>query len=77
MDLIIRYDPEVDILVIKIREGEIADEELLDNDILIGYDQQKRIVSIEIWEATKKGLLNALINLAKTNKELTKTILTK
>jgi len=77
MDLIIRYDPEVDILVIKIREGEIADEELLDNDILIGYDQQKRIISIEIWEATKKGLLNALINLAKTNKELTKTILTK
>ena len=62
MDLIIRYDPEVDILVIKIREGEIADEELLDNDILIGYDQQKRIVSIEIWEATKKGLLNPPFN---------------
>ena len=62
MDPIIRYDPKVDILVIKIREGEIADEELLDNDILIGYDQQKRIVSIEIWEATKKGLLNPPFN---------------
>jgi uncharacterized protein YuzE len=36
--LIINYDPEADVLVLKLREGLVVDEELLDNDVVLGYD---------------------------------------
>jgi len=32
MGLIINYDPEADVLVLKLREGSLADGELLDNE---------------------------------------------
>jgi uncharacterized protein YuzE len=38
MDLIINYDPEADVLALKLREGLVVDEELLDNDVVLGYD---------------------------------------
>ena len=38
MDLIINYDTEADVLVLKLREGLVVDEELLDNDVVLGYD---------------------------------------
>lgn len=31
MDLVIRYDPEADVLVLKVKEDALADEELLAN----------------------------------------------
>ena len=34
------YDPEADVLVVKLREGTVADEELLDNDVVVGYDRE-------------------------------------
>lgn len=66
MDLIVKYDPEADVLTIKIKEGALADEELLDNDIILGYDNDKNLVSIEVLDASKKGLLNALTELRKS-----------
>ena len=36
MDPVLRYDPKADILVIKLEEGDAADERLLDSDILLG-----------------------------------------
>jgi uncharacterized protein YuzE len=39
MDLI-RYDPEADVLALKVREGALANEELLDNDVVLGYDNE-------------------------------------
>lgn len=77
MDLIIRYDPEADVLVFKIREGVLADEELLDNDVILGYDSERRIVSVEVIDASKKGLLNALIELAKSRRDTAKLLLSK
>jgi len=38
MDLIVNYDPEADVLALKLREGLVVDEELLDNDVVLGYD---------------------------------------
>jgi hypothetical protein len=35
------YDPEADVLVVKLREGAVADEELLDNDAIVGYDRAR------------------------------------
>lgn len=69
MDLIIKYDSEADVLVLKVKEGALADEELLDNDVVLGYDTQGKIVSAEILDASRKGLLNALLELAKSKKD--------
>jgi len=48
MDLIINYDPEADVLVLKLREGLVVDEELLDNGVVLSYDGDGRIVSVEV-----------------------------
>ncbi|RSN73702.1 DUF2283 domain-containing protein [Candidatus Methanodesulfokora washburnensis] len=77
MDLIIRYDPEADVLVIKLKEGSLVDEELLDNDVILGYDSEGNIVSMEILDASRKGLMNALFELAKSRKEETRFLLSK
>ena len=77
MDLVIGYDPEADVLTLKVREGALADEELLDNDVIIGYDDKGAIVSIEVLDASKKGLLNAFLELAKTQKESLRLLLSK
>jgi uncharacterized protein YuzE len=77
VDLVIRYDPEADILVLKVKEGALADEELLDNDVILGYNSEGKIVSVEIIDASKKGLLNALMELAKSRKDATKLLLSK
>jgi uncharacterized protein YuzE len=58
MDLIIRYDPEADVLVVRFKEGALADEELLDNDVILGYDSEGKIVSVKIMDASRKGLIN-------------------
>jgi len=60
MDLIIRYDPEADVLAVKLREGAVADEELLNNDAVVGYDREGRVVYVEVLDASKKGLASAL-----------------
>ena len=77
MDLAIRYDPEADVLVLKVKEGALADEELLDNDVILGYNSEGKLVSVEIIDASKKGLLNALIELAKSRKDAAKLLLSK
>jgi uncharacterized protein YuzE len=77
MDLIINYDPEADVLVLKLRDGFVADEELLDNDVVLGYDGDGRIVSVEVLDASKRGLMNALIELAKAKREAVKLVLSK
>jgi uncharacterized protein YuzE len=61
----ILYDPEADVLVVKLREGAVADEELLDNDVIVGYDREGRVVYVEVLDASKKGLVSALAELAK------------
>lgn len=74
---IINYDPKADVLVVKVKEGALADEELLDNDVILGYDSSGKLISLEILDASKKGLLNAFLGLAKTKKETTKLLLSK
>jgi len=77
MDLIVRYDPEADVLVLKIREGALANEELLDKDVVLGYDNEGKMVSVEILDASKKGLFNALLELARSRKDAVKHMLSK
>ena len=77
MDLIVRYDPEADVLVLKVREGALANEELLDNDVILGYDNEGKMVSVEILDASKKGLFNALLELAKFRRDKVEHLLSK
>ena len=77
MALIINYDPEADVLVLKVNEGALVNEELLDNDVVLGYDCNGKIVSVEILDASRKGLLNALIELAKSKKDAAKLLFSK
>jgi uncharacterized protein YuzE len=77
VDLIIKYDPEADVLILKVKEGVLVDEELLDNDVVLGYDRDGKMVSVEILDASKKGLLNALLELAKSKKDAARLLLSK
>ena len=77
MNLTVKYDPEADVLVFKVREGALANEELLDNDIVLDYDNEGKMVSVEILDASKKGLLNALFELARSRKDAVKHMLSK
>ncbi|MEM1673571.1 MAG: DUF2283 domain-containing protein [Candidatus Bathyarchaeia archaeon] len=46
----------------------MANEELLDNDIILGYDKDGKLLHIEMMDASKKGLINTLLDLAKIGK---------
>ena len=37
---VINYDPEADVLVVKLRDGKLVDEKLLDNDIMLGVNEE-------------------------------------
>jgi uncharacterized protein YuzE len=72
--LIFSYCYEADVRVFKVKEGFLAEEELLDSDVVLGYDADGKVVSVEVLDASKKGLLDALLELAKS-KDAAKHIL--
>lgn len=75
MDLIIKYDPKADILAMKIREGAVKDERLLDSDVVLGLDEKGELVAIEVWDASKRGLLKTLTDLANEKREVVEALL--
>jgi len=75
MDLVLRYDPKADILTLKLREGAITDEKLLDSDVLLGFDENGELVSLEVWGASKRGLLKSLADLAREKRDVVETLL--
>lgn len=77
LGLVIRYDSEADVLVFKVKEGALVEEELLDSDVVLGYDADGKVVSVEVLDASKKGLLNAFVDLAKSKKDAAKLLLSK
>ena len=75
--MVIKYDSQADVLVLEVKEGALADEELLDNDVVLGYDNAGKIVSVEILDASRKGLLNAFLEMTKSKKDATRLLLSK
>jgi len=75
MDLVLRYDPKADILTLKLREGAIRDEKLLDSDILLGFNEDGELVSLEVWDASKRGLLKSLTDMAREKRDEVETLL--
>jgi uncharacterized protein YuzE len=72
----IKYDAKADILTMKLKEGAIKNEKLLDS-ALLGYDKQGELVTVEVWDASKRGLLKTLADLANEKREVAQTILKK
>ncbi|TET18894.1 DUF2283 domain-containing protein [Candidatus Bathyarchaeota archaeon] len=75
MDLVIKYDPKADILAMKLREGAIKDERLLDSDVVLGFDEAGELVALEVWDASKRGLLKTLTDLANEKREVVEALL--
>jgi uncharacterized protein YuzE len=61
---VIFYDPEADILSIIVREGKVSDSEWLDNDIVLLYGENKELLEVEVHGARRRGLIDALQQLA-------------
>ena len=70
MEQILRYFQEEDILYIKTKPGRVHDQTLLDDDILLSYNKKGELVSLEIWQASKRGLTATLMGVAKRDKTL-------
>lgn len=49
----VEYDPESDILYIRIKDNKIEDTVDLDDDIFADLNEKGEIVGIEIWQAKK------------------------
>ncbi len=49
----VEYDPESDILYIRIREEQVKETIDLDDDIFADLNEKGEIVGIEIWQARK------------------------
>ena len=75
MDLVIKYDPKADIFAMKLREGAVRDERLLDSDVVLGFDEVGELVTVEIWDASKRGLLKTLADLANEKREVVEALL--
>ncbi len=75
MDLVLKYYPDVDILVVELGRGGAADEEWLDNDAVVGYSENGKIVRIEILYASKRGLINVVKELARARRDIVEHIL--
>ena len=67
--------PKADILTLKLREEAIVDEKLLDSDMLLGLDEDGKLVALEVWDASKRGLLMSLTDLAHEKRDLVEALL--
>jgi len=77
MDVVLKYDPKADILTMKLKEGVIRDEKLLDSDVVLGFDKKGELVALEVWDASKRGLLKTLKDLANEKREIVEALLKK
>jgi len=75
MDLVLKYDPKADILAIKLKDGAIMDEKLLNSDVVLGLDKNSELVALEVWNASKRGLLKSLTDLAHEKKDVVEALL--
>ena len=48
-----RYDPEVDILYIRLREGKIAESDEITPEIIADYAADGKLMGLEILEASE------------------------
>jgi len=68
---IIEYDVKADVLTINLIEDfKVVEDKLLDNDVVVSFNENGKVVQIQVLDASKKGLIEILINLLKSKKYL-------
>ncbi|BES82397.1 DUF2283 domain-containing protein [Pyrodictium abyssi] len=68
---VIEYDPEADVLTVNLRPGRrIAEDRLLDNDVVVSVDEKGEPVQVQVLDASKRGLVEALLELHQARKAL-------
>jgi len=68
----VEYDPESDILYIKIKDERIKETIDLDDDIFADLNEKGEIVGIEIWQA-RKYIFSELLKFLDSAKRLVRT----
>lgn len=48
------YDQETDTLVLILREGDVAESDELRPDVIVDYDSEGRMISLELLDASKQ-----------------------
>ena len=64
----VEYDPEADILYIRIKDDTIKDTVDLNEDVWADLNEKEEIVGIEIWQARKHVISEILKFLEKAKK---------
>ena len=65
----VEYDPEADILYIRIKEDEIRDTVDWNDDIWADLNEKGEVVGIEIWQA-RKHVISEILRYLNSAKEI-------
>jgi hypothetical protein len=60
MALILKYDSDADVLVVRVREGALAEEELLDNDVILAATNLASLFLSRFLTPQRKGFSTPL-----------------
>ncbi len=63
------YDPEADILYIRIRDEKVEETKDLDDDIWVDINDKGEIVGIEIWQA-RKYIISEILRFLRKGKDV-------
>ena len=67
--MIVRYDRKADILYLRFSEEKPVDSDMVNDDVVVSFDENGEIVSMEIWRA-KELILPAFLKYLREIKEV-------
>ncbi|AIY89916.1 DUF2283 domain-containing protein [Geoglobus acetivorans] len=65
----VKYDRKADILYLKFSDSKPVDSDMLNDDVVVSFDKDGEIVSMEIWRA-KELILPVFLEYLKAVKEV-------
>jgi len=69
--MMVRYDKEADILYLKFSDSKPIDSDMINDDVVISFNEEGEIVDMEIWRA-KELILPVFLQYLKEMKEVVK-----
>ncbi len=67
----VRYDKKADILHLKFSDAKPVDSDMVNDDVVVSFDDEGEVVSVEIWRA-KELILPAFLEYLKEVREVVK-----
>ncbi len=65
----VKYDRKADILYLKFSDSKPVDSDMLNDDVIVSFDKDEEIVSMEIWRA-KELILPVFLEYLKSVREV-------